>query len=585
MTDADADPLLDLFRQEVGGRRGRPAERAGGPGGRPGPPDRLEPLERAAHAVQGAARIVGPDDGGASWPARWRTCSPRPARDPAVADGRPGGGAADARSICRQGDGRRRTPAEQVAEAGRRGSRGRRRPGRAFEARRRASRGRGLDRLDPPPADRAVPAPGRRRRRCSTCSARRSARSPATLSAGPGGAGSRPGRPAADRAADAGRPLDRGRPGSSASTRRSRSPTSWRSCSSPPRRGRGRSGRPTSTPCWSASTCWPSWPTPTSPPGRRQRRAGRRVRRRDPRRLEGKPAVRGADSQVPTRRLGAQPPACGCARGLTPPARQDLDRSSSGPYRHPLSPPAPPAPPAPRRAEAVVRVTAQSLNRLMSLAGESLVQARWLQPFARSLLEAEEAPGPPRRPARRAGPAPPPAGRPTAGLPPTPAGRLADCRDTSWPSGSASSRTTPREAEDLNSRLYREVIVSRMRPFADGAHGLPRLVRDMARQLGKQVRLEIDGQATEVDRDILEKLEAPLDAPAPQRRRSRPRAARGPGRGRQAGGGHGPRRGPAPGRHAGHHASPTTAAASTSDRLRAQGRRARADHAPSWPPG
>src|SRR5207237_9749438 len=65
-------------------------------------------------------------------------------------------------------------------------------------------------------------------------------------------------------------------------------------------------------------------------------------------------------------------------------------------------------------------------------------------------------------------------------------------------------------AEDLNTRLYREVIVSRMRPFADGAHSFPRLVRDMARQLGKQVRLEIDGQSTEVDRDILERLEAPL---------------------------------------------------------------------------
>jgi two-component system sensor histidine kinase and response regulator WspE len=66
-------------------------------------------------------------------------------------------------------------------------------------------------------------------------------------------------------------------------------------------------------------------------------------------------------------------------------------------------------------------------------------------------------------------------------------------------------------AEDLNSRLYREVIVSRMRPFEDGAHGFPRLVRDMARRLGKLVKLEIDGNTTEVDRDILERLEAPLN--------------------------------------------------------------------------
>src|SRR5205814_2987094 len=65
-------------------------------------------------------------------------------------------------------------------------------------------------------------------------------------------------------------------------------------------------------------------------------------------------------------------------------------------------------------------------------------------------------------------------------------------------------------AEDLNTRLYREVIVSRMRPFADGTHGLPRMVRDMARTLGKQARLVVEGEKTEVDRDLLEKLEAPL---------------------------------------------------------------------------
>ena len=65
-------------------------------------------------------------------------------------------------------------------------------------------------------------------------------------------------------------------------------------------------------------------------------------------------------------------------------------------------------------------------------------------------------------------------------------------------------------AEDLNDRLYREVILSRMRPFADGVHGFPRLVRDMARSLGKEVRLVVAGEQAEVDRDILEKLESPL---------------------------------------------------------------------------
>jgi two-component system sensor histidine kinase and response regulator WspE len=50
-----------------------------------------------------------------------------------------------------------------------------------------------------------------------------------------------------------------------------------------------------------------------------------------------------------------------------------------------------------------------------------------------------------------------------------------------------------------------------MRPFADGIQGFQRMVRDVARSLGKTVRLEIKGDSTPVDRDILERLKAPLD--------------------------------------------------------------------------
>lgn len=60
-------------------------------------------------------------------------------------------------------------------------------------------------------------------------------------------------------------------------------------------------------------------------------------------------------------------------------------------------------------------------------------------------------------------------------------------------------------------RLYREVMVSRMRPFSDGTGGFPRMVRDVARKLNKKVRIEITGQQTKVDRDILEKIDAPLN--------------------------------------------------------------------------
>lgn len=68
-----------------------------------------------------------------------------------------------------------------------------------------------------------------------------------------------------------------------------------------------------------------------------------------------------------------------------------------------------------------------------------------------------------------------------------------------------------RRLGQLSDGLYREVISSRMRPFEDGAQGFPRLVRDLARRLSKKVRFQITGKETAVDRDILEKLEAPLN--------------------------------------------------------------------------
>jgi two-component system sensor histidine kinase and response regulator WspE len=50
-----------------------------------------------------------------------------------------------------------------------------------------------------------------------------------------------------------------------------------------------------------------------------------------------------------------------------------------------------------------------------------------------------------------------------------------------------------------------------MRPFRDGVHPFPRMVRDLARNLGKEVRLVIDGEDTLVDRDILARIESPLN--------------------------------------------------------------------------
>ncbi|MCW8936310.1 MAG: response regulator, partial [Gammaproteobacteria bacterium] len=56
-----------------------------------------------------------------------------------------------------------------------------------------------------------------------------------------------------------------------------------------------------------------------------------------------------------------------------------------------------------------------------------------------------------------------------------------------------------------------EIISSRMRPFSDSTQGYKRMVRDISNTLNKKVNLIIKGEDTPVDRDILEKLDAPLN--------------------------------------------------------------------------
>ena len=67
-----------------------------------------------------------------------------------------------------------------------------------------------------------------------------------------------------------------------------------------------------------------------------------------------------------------------------------------------------------------------------------------------------------------------------------------------------------RGAHQLNARLLNAATGTRLRPFADLANGYPRLVRDLARQLGKQARLQIEGERLDVDRDVLLAIDAPL---------------------------------------------------------------------------
>jgi two-component system sensor histidine kinase and response regulator WspE len=162
-------------------------------------------------------------------------------------------------------------------------------------------------------------------------------------------------------------------------------------------------------------------------------------------------------------------------------------------------------------AERVLHVTPENLNRLLGLAGESLVESRWLNSFAGSLLAL-------RRLNDSAGKA---LDRVCESLP-------ARALDAQGEIALAQARDNLRECREvllqrfvememfdgrstnLAHRLYEAVLACRMRPFGDGVRAFPRMVRDLSRTLGKEARLHVVGEATQVDRDILEKLDAPL---------------------------------------------------------------------------
>jgi two-component system, chemotaxis family, sensor histidine kinase and response regulator WspE len=175
--------------------------------------------------------------------------------------------------------------------------------------------------------------------------------------------------------------------------------------------------------------------------------------------------------------------------------------------------PVPPveAPAAAEPADRALRVSAENLNRLLDLAGESLVESRWMKPFGQSLLRLKRM----QQDTARAmdalqGALPLPLLDEQARAALAEAQRhMLECRQyLSEQLGRL--EVSDHQATTLAHRLYDQALTVRMRPFADGTTALPRMVRDVARALGKEARLEVVGAATQVDREILEKLDAPL---------------------------------------------------------------------------
>jgi two-component system sensor histidine kinase and response regulator WspE len=161
--------------------------------------------------------------------------------------------------------------------------------------------------------------------------------------------------------------------------------------------------------------------------------------------------------------------------------------------------------------ERVVRLAAENLNRLLALAGESLVESRWLRPFSESLqrLKRQQSELSQKIDALRRT-AEPGQNRERSGAQLMElAETLSECQQF------LTTRIEDLEVYDRRSahlahRLYLEVLRTRMRPFGDGVRRFPRMVRDLARSLKKEIRLEVFGEGTPVDRDILERLETPL---------------------------------------------------------------------------
>jgi two-component system, chemotaxis family, sensor kinase CheA len=67
-----------------------------------------------------------------------------------------------------------------------------------------------------------------------------------------------------------------------------------------------------------------------------------------------------------------------------------------------------------------------------------------------------------------------------------------------------------RRLERINSELRDGVLRARMQPMERVWSRFPRLVRTLGDQCGKQVRLQMDGSETELDRSVLEAIRGPL---------------------------------------------------------------------------
>ena len=161
--------------------------------------------------------------------------------------------------------------------------------------------------------------------------------------------------------------------------------------------------------------------------------------------------------------------------------------------------------------ERVLRVTAERLNSLLDLSSKSLVETQRLKPYLMALHRLKRIQSTGLRALDTLGEQ-----LKAVGLSHDVEEALTEARRALAESQHLLSEQTA-ELDEFGWQtgqraqlLYDTALACRMRPFADVLVGQERMVRDLGRVLGKQIRLEIEGEKTQVDRDVLEKLEAPL---------------------------------------------------------------------------
>src|SRR5207245_11611736 len=95
-------------------------------------------------------------------------------------------------------------------------------------------------------------------------------------------------------------------------------------------------------------------------------------------------------------------------------------------------------------------------------------------------------------------------------------------------------KTPVQRLSNVTAELQEGVMKTRMQPIGNAWQKLPRIVRDLAADLGKEIELEMHGAETELDRQVLDLIKDPLahmvrnsadhglETPAERRRAGKP---------------------------------------------------------------